>query len=163
MCRNAHRQFPTTPEREFGRRGIYFYILIRGMPIQSSRFKSPCSGINGDREIADSGPLPTIFTILTHCLNATSITNYYYSTRANGRWFCLDGTLIGPGPLAPLDDFSQYKDGHYPRLAAEVVPKTFYRSLFALALAALRFGSMSWARRNVSRNCPPRQSVDRNL
>ena len=45
--------------------------------------------------------------------------------------------------LRPLDDFSEYPHGHNPRLAADSVAKSFYQSLFALVLSALRFGNMS--------------------
>ena len=45
----------------------------------------------GCREIAQSEPLSTICTILTHCLNATAINNYF--VRTQGRWFGLDAML----------------------------------------------------------------------
>ena len=47
-------------------------------------------------------------------------------------------------PLCPLGDFSEYPHGANSRPAAEAVPESFYRSLFALALSTLRFGNMSW-------------------
>ena len=87
-----------------------------------------------------------IFRILTHCLNTTDINNY--SIRTKGRWFFEDTVLVGSFPLSPLSSRrlggGESKDGPNPRITGEVVPGTFYRSLFALVLATLRIGKMSW-------------------
>ena len=50
----------------------------------------------GGREIAHPKPLPMIFTITTHCLDATATNNYF--VRAQCRWFFLDTMLKGSFP-----------------------------------------------------------------
>ena len=49
---------------------------------------------------------------------------------------------MGP-PLAPLDDWGMSHNGPNPRSFGEEAHKTFYGSLFALALSTIRFGKMS--------------------
>ena len=47
----------------------------------------------GGKEIANSEPLSTVFTILTHCLNKTAVKNY--SAMTYGQWFRLDTQIKG--------------------------------------------------------------------
>ena len=86
----------------------------------------------GGREIGESKPLPMIFAILTHCLNKTAIRNY--SVSAKSQWFCQDTMLLGSSPLAQLEDFRKFKDGHNPRLEGGVVPGKVLPFFFCMGL-----------------------------
>ena len=96
----------------------------------------------GGRGISESKPLSMIFAILSHILNTTDVNNY--SVRTTGGCSFEDTMAKGSFPLAPLEGWGRSHSGSNPRSVGEDAPKTFYGSLFALALVTLRFKRMSW-------------------
>ena len=139
-CEMSRPNLGKRPKQDLNVSGITclfkFWILLRNLPNCNRSVLG-----KGGREICRPMPLSLIFTILSHCLNTTAVNNY--SVRPTGKWPRGDTVLKGSGLLAPLGDFGKYPNGPNPRNVGENAPKTFYRSLFALVLATLRFKKMA--------------------